>query len=56
VGRRDLTSRYVLTIAVLKERNKWNSNDGKQDVSIYGKDEAGSASGVDGWYPGPTID
>lgn len=45
-----------MIIAVLKEReeNIWN-NSGEKDLSIYGKDEAGSASGVGagGWYPGP---
>jgi len=54
VDRRDLTSRYILTIAVLKEsEDRWNNSGKKQRLSIYGTGEAGPAPEVDGWYPGP---
>jgi len=58
VGRRDLTRKYILTIAVLKEseEDRWNNSGKKNSASPFiGTDEAGPASEVDGWYPGPRI-
>jgi hypothetical protein len=37
------------------EEDRWNNSGKKQRLSIYGTDEAGPASEVDGWYPGPRI-